>query len=330
MKILVIGCGSIGERHIRNLKGLSMGEIIACDTDQKRLSAIGKKYDIQTCADIRRTLSKSIDATLVCTPPSTHIPIARKVIDSGAHIFIEKPLSHSLKGVDELIERAGKKNLTILVGYNLRFHPGLALVKKLCDRGEVGRILSARAEVGQYLPDWRPWQDYRRSYTARKKLGGGIILDGSHELDYMRWLLGEVEEVSCFADKLSHLEVDTEDTAEVLLKFRSGAIAGVHLDFIRRDYARNCELVGEGGTIVWSYPEALVKIYSARNKKWRVIKASSDPNEMYVREMRHFIRCVRGKENPLIDGKEGKKTLEIALAAKKSAEIGKIVRIGRG
>jgi len=329
MKILVIGCGSIGERHIRNLRGLSAGEIIACDTDRKRLSAIGKKYKIQTYADLGRALSKNVDAALVCTPTNTHIPIARKVIDSGAHVFIEKPLSHNLKGVDDLIDRARKKNLAIFVGYNLRFHPGLVLVKRLLEKGEIGKVLSARAEFGQYLPDWRPLQDYRRSYTARKMLGGGIILDSSHELGYMRWLLGEVKEVSCFAGKLSRLVTDVEDTARVLLKFRSGSIASVSLDFIRRDYSRNCELICEEGSIIWDYPGALVKIYSAKNKKWRVIKVGSDPNEMYVREMRHFIRCVQGKESPLSDGKEGKKTLEIALAAKKSAETGKIVRIGR-
>lgn len=327
MKILVIGCGSIGERHIRNLKGLSAGEIIAHDTERKRLSTIGEKYKIQTCADLEQALSQNVDAALVCTPPSTHISIARKVIDRKAHVFIEKPLSHNLRWVNELINRAKKKNLTISVGYNLRFHPGLKLVKKVIDEGQIGKVLSARAEVGQYLPDWRPWQDYRRSYTARKELGGGIILEGSHELDYMRWLLGEVEEVSCFAGKLSRLEVDTEDTAEVLLKFRSGAIAGIHLDFVRHDYSRNCELIGEKGSIVWSYSEALAKVYSARNKKWRVFKVDKDPNEMYVREMKHFIRCAREKETPLIDGAEGKKTLEIALAAKKSARVRKVVRV---
>jgi predicted dehydrogenase len=328
MRMLVVGCGSIGERHIRNLKGLSVGEIIACDIDKKRLSVIGKKYRVQTCADLPRALSQDIDAALVCTPPNTHIPIALKVIEHGAHVFIEKPLSNSLKGVDELIKRAKNKKLIVFVGYNFRFHPGLMLVKKMLDRGEVGKILSARAEVGQYLPDWRPWQDYRQSYTARKELGGGIILDGSHELDYMRWLLGEVKEVSCFASKLSHLEVDVEDTAEVLLKFRSGAIANAHLDFIRRDYSRNCELIGEKGTIVWGYPERLVKVYSAHNKRWRVIKIGGDPNDMYVEEMKRFFRCVQGKEKPLVSGEEGKRTLEIALAAKRSAKTGKTVRLG--
>lgn len=327
MRILVIGCGSIGERHIRNLKDFPVGEIIAHDIDQRRLLAIGKKHEIKTYTSLGRALSQNVDAALVCTPPSTHISIARKVINCRAHVFIEKPLSHSLKGVDELIDRARRKNLTIMVGYNFRFHPGVTLTKRLIDKGEVGKILSARAEVGQYLPDWRPWQDYRRSYTARKKLGGGIILDGSHELDYMRWFLGEVKEVFCFAGKLSRLEVDTEDTAEILLKFKSGAIAGIHLDFVRRDYSRNCEIIGEAGSIVWSYPDGLVKVYFARKKRWRIFKTSGDPNEMYVREARHFIKCVQGKEKPLVNGREGKKAIEIALAAKKSAKEGRIVRL---
>lgn len=254
-RILVVGCGSIGERHIRNLKSLSTGEIIACDIDKKRISVIGEKYGVQTCANLSQALTQSIDAALVCTPPSTHIPIALQIIEHGSHVFIEKPLSNSLKGVDELLRRAKDKKLVVLVGYNFRFHPGLVLVKEMLEREEVGKILSARAEVGQYLPDWRPWQDYRKSYTAQKRLGGGIILDGSHELDYMRWLLGEVREVSCMAGKLSRLEVDTEDTAEVLLRFRSGAMVAVHLDFIRHDYTRNCELIGEKGTIIWNYPD---------------------------------------------------------------------------
>lgn len=328
MRILVIGCGSIGERHIRNLKAISAGDIIACDTDQKRLSAIGKKYKIQVCTDLRRALGKNVDAALVCTPPSTHVPIARKVVEHGAHVFIEKPLSNSLKGASELIELAKKKKLVVFVGYNLRFHPGLNLVKKILDRREIGRILSARAEFGQYLPDWRPWQDYRRSYTAKRKLGGGIILDGSHELDYIRWLLGEVEKISCVAGKVSHLKVDVEDTAEITLKLRSGAIVGIHLDFVRRDYARNCELIGDRGSIVWNYPDRLVKVYSARGKRWRTFRVGGDPNEMYLQEMKHFIRCVQGREKPLVSGEEGKKTLEIALAARRAAETGKTVKIG--
>lgn len=328
MKILVIGYGSIGERHIRNLKSLSAGEITACGhVNMKRLSMIGQKYGIQTYPNLKHALNYDFDAALVCTPTSTHIPIAFKVLKHGTHLFIEKPISHTLKGVDELIEQARKRRLVFYAGYHLRFHAGLRLVKKMLTRGEIGKVLSARAEFGQYLPDWRPWQDYRRIYYGRRRMGGGIILEASHELDYLRWLLGEVEEVSCFAGKLSHLEVDTEDNAEITLKFRSRAIAGVHLDFTRRDFSRNCEIRGEEGSIIWSYPDRFVKIYSARSKRWRAFNVGGERNEMYVREMKHFLKCVQRKEKPLVDGIDGKKALEIALAAKKSAKTGKKVKL---
>jgi len=326
MKLLVVGCGSIGERHIRNLKTFFKGEILACDTDPKRLSVVGKKYHIQTYTDLEQALDRT-SAALVCTPPSSHIPIALVAAKHGAHVFVEKPMSHNLKGVNELIKKAKKENLVIFVGYNFRFHPGIKLVKKMLDEGRIGKALSARAEFGQYLPGWRPWQDYRQGYTARKELGGGIILDGSHEIDYIRWFLGEVEEVFCSAGKISNLEVETEDTAEIVLKFRSGVIAEIHLDFVRRDYSRNCALIGEKGSIVWNYPEKLVKAYSAQGRRWRTFDISGEPNDMYVHEMKHFIRCVQGKEEPLVSGEEGKRTLEIALAAKQSAKTGKIVRL---
>lgn len=327
MKTLVVGCGSIGERHISNLKTLSADEIIACDTNSERLTMVKKKYDIQAYTDLQHAVTQKIDAVLVCTPPSTHIPIALKAIDYKAHVFIEKPMSNSLDGVDELIKRASKKELIICVGYNFRFHQGLKLVKDMVDRGEIGKILSARAEFGQYLPDWRPWQDYSQSYTANRDLGGGIILDGSHEIDYVRWLLGDVEEIFCFAGKISSLEVETEDVAEILLKFKSGAIGEIHLDFVRSGYSRTCELIGEEGIIIWDYSEKFVKIYSVKTKKWDVFNINIDPNDMYIEEMKNFINSIRGNEKTLINGKEGKKTLQLALAAKESAKSRRVLKL---
>ena len=328
MKIIVVGCGSIGERHIRNLKRLSVDEIVACDTNPERLTVMKEKYDIQeTYMELQKAMDQEIDAVLVCTPPSTHIPVALKAIDYKAHVFIEKPMSNNLDGVDELIKRASKNELIICVGYNFRFHQGLKLVKDMVDRGEIGKILSARAEFGQYLPDWRPWQDYTQSYTAKKNLGGGIILDGSHEIDYMRWLLGDIEQIFCFAGNISNLEVETEDVAEILLKFKSGAIAEIHLDFVRHDYSRTCEIISEKGTIKWSYQDGFVKVYSMDAKKWKTFNIKADPNDMYMQEMQHFLRCIDGLSVPLIDAIQGKRVLEIALAAKESNEKGTAVNL---
>ena len=328
MKILVVGCGSIGERHISNLKTLSADEIIVCDTNPERLALMKGKYGIQeTYTELQKAMEQGIDAVLVCTPPSIHIPIALNAIDYKAHVFIEKPMSNSLDGVDELIKSASKNGLIICVGYNFRFHQGLKLVKEMVDKAEIGKVLSARAEFGQYLPDWRPWQDYGQSYTAKKDLGGGIILDGSHEIDYMRWFLGDIEQLFCFAGKISNLEVETEDVAEILLKFKRSAIGEIHLDFVRPGYSRTCELIGEEGVIIWDYSGKFVKIYSSKSKKWDIFNIDADPNDMYIEEMRNFINSVCRIEKPLIDGNEGKKTLQLALAANESAESGRVLKL---
>jgi predicted dehydrogenase len=211
----------------------------------------------------------------------------------------------------------------------MRLHPGLISVKRLLERGVLGRVIALRAEVGQYLPDWRPWQDYRKSYSARREDGGGIILDAIHEFDYCRWLLGEVKTVACFADRLSNLEIDTEDTAAVLVRFASGAIGEIHMDYVQRTSGRGCQVIGEQGTIWWSYPSSEVRWYSAETQKWEVFRGPNDwtPNQMYLDEMRHFLRSVAGQEQSVMDVGEAKRVLDIALGAKLSAEKGCVVKL---
>jgi len=328
MRFLVIGCGSIGERHVRNLITLGERDILVHDVNKERMRLVQRRYGVGTRQDLDSALGEELDAVLVCTPPVTHIPLARRVLDAGLNVFVEKPISHTMDGVDEVIKMAKRKRLVLAVGYNFRFHPGMRKVKEMLEDGSIGQVVWGRAIVGQYLPNWRPWQNYRRSYTARREMGGGIILDGSHEIDYMRWLVGEVESVVCFAGKLSSLKVNVEDSADILMRHRKGRMSNVHMDFVRRDYFRECEIVGEEGTIRWSFPSGSVEWYSAKTKNWKTVYGGCDPNAMYVEEMRHFIRCIRGKEAPLVSGEEGRRTLEVALAAKESATSGKAVRVG--
>ena len=328
MRILVVGCGSIGARHIRNLKTMHVGEIAACDTDKNRLSTIRDEFSLsEVFTDLEDALGKGFETVLVCTPPSTHIAIAREALEHGAHIFIEKPLSNTLNGVDDLIKRASRKKRVLFVGYNFRFHPGLTMVKNSVAKKEIGALLAARAQFGQYLPDWRPWQDYTRSYTARSDLGGGIILDGSHEIDYMRWLLGEVHEVFCFAGNSTNLRTETEGIAEILLRFESGCLGQVHLDYVRPGYARDCEIIGERGVIKWDYRSGAVDRYLPDTKEWLSVKVDGKNRDMYIAEMRNFIASIQGLEEPLATGIEGKKSLQVALAAKESAATGRVVRL---
>jgi predicted dehydrogenase len=327
MKILVIGCGSIGERHIKNLRTLSAGSIIASDVNPDRLRFIKENYSLDVFDDVDEAFDTQPDIVLVCTPPSLHISLAMKAVDHGCHVFIEKPLSHTLEQVDVFLAKAKKKQRIVFVGYNLRFQKGIRLMKQLLEKGAIGKTLSMRAEFGQYLPDWRPSQDYSKSYTAQQSMGGGIILDGSHEIDYVRWFVGEITKVACFAGTLGSLNVDVEDTAEILLKTDNGIIAEIHLDFLQRIYSRTCKIIGTQGTLVWDYTEQQVKLYEAEKKQWQAFPLQTEPNEMYLEEMKHFLDCINGKATPLVDGYAAQKVLEIALGAKKSANIGKAIHL---
>lgn len=325
MEILIIGGGSIGQRHLKNLRKFGIKEIGVVDVKEKRLREIKERYGVKVYRDLKIALQEKFDGILICTPPSFHTELAKKLIKYNTPLFIEKPLSHKLSGIDSLVTQAKKRNIPVLIGYNLHFHPGIILVKKFIKENKIGRLLSIRIDAGQYLPDWHPRQDYRKSYTARKDLGGGIILDGSHEIDYLCWFLDNMKpiEIFCLADKISDLEVETEDTAEILLKFNTGTIANIHLDFTQRVYSRSCKLIGAEGTIIWDYPEKKVKVYTARNKKWQIFNLKFKPNDMYVEEMKHFLKVIRRKEKPKVTLMEGVNTLKLALFARRSAAMNK-------
>lgn len=327
MRIVVVGCGSIGARHTMNLRALGVEGITLVDADAARLNEIAQKYGAEAETSLSAALRYQPQAVLVCTPPHAHVPIALEAVRAGCHCFIEKPISDRTEGLDELLEEAKLKRVKLLVGYNLRYEPGLAKVREIMAADGVGRVLYIRAELGAYLPDWRPWQDYRKSYTARKSMGGGIILDASHELDLVRSLCGEAEKLFCAAAKLSDLEVDVEDTAEITLWFAGGVMGSLHLDMIQRAKARMVRIVGTKGTIIFDLNEGQVSHFSAATKAWVCHDYHHEGNQVYVVEMRHFLNCILGSEAPRISGEDGKKALQIALAAKKSAETGTIVSV---
>ncbi|MCJ7766964.1 Gfo/Idh/MocA family oxidoreductase [Candidatus Bathyarchaeota archaeon] len=330
LRFLVIGCGSIGKRHIKNLLALGAKNLLVYDTRQDRLAEARSELNVDTVDNLDHAWEKEPEVVLITTPTSSHVSLALQAAHRNCRLFIEKPLSDRLEGINELIEVVRKQNLISLIGCNMRFHPGILAVRSLLSDGAIGHVVAARAEAGYYLPDWHPWEDYRSSYSAKKELGGGIILDAIHEIDYMRWILGEVTAVVCFAGRLSSLEIDTEDVAAMVLRFASGAIGEIHLDYVQRTYSRTCEIIGEEGTIRWDYGAGEVRLYRADTREWQVFADPTgwEPNRMYVDEMRHFLRCLTGEEKSTLDIFEATRVLEVALQAKTSAETGKVMQLG--
>ena len=326
MRFLVIGCGSIGMRHMRNLRELGVKDLVAFDPVADRRKIAQQECDARPFDSLDAALESGADVAIVTTPPHLHVPIALQAARAGCNLFIEKPLSHTEEGLDELIDVSRHYRLVTMVGCNMRFHHGPATIKRLLEEGAIGKVISASLEFGQYLPDWVPDRDYRQRYSAHSSLGGGIVLDSIHEIDYARWLFGEVEEVFCYGGKLSCLDIDTEDSANILMKFEAGFSAMVHVDYIQQDYARSCKVVGEEGTILWEIGTSLRWI-STRTNQWSVIEPSESYtiNDMYLEELRHYLDCLEQGMKTALDVEEAARVTRLALAIKQSMNTGQKV-----
>ena len=340
MKFLIAGLGSIGRRHFRNLIALGEKDIVLLRTRKATLpddELAG--YPVET--DLREALRKhKPDAVIVANPTSMHLEVAIPAAEAGCHILLEKPVSHSLEGLDVLQQRAEKSGSKILVGFQFRYHPTLNKARELIQADSLGKILTVHAHWGEYLPQWHPWEDYRQSYAARADLGGGVIVTLTHPLDYLRFLLGEVETLWSFNGHISPLEVDVEDVAEIGLKFASGVVGGVHVNYFQRPPVHRLEIVATDGTLRWDNSDGMLHFYKmspsfgsfSDQPPAPLIETFSPPegferNQLFVAQTRHFIDVVRRKAEPVCRLEDGIKALSLALAAHESQESNCVVKM---
>ncbi|MBI4436397.1 MAG: Gfo/Idh/MocA family oxidoreductase [Candidatus Omnitrophica bacterium] len=344
MKVLMVGLGGVGQRHLRNLKILIPNDLEVVAYRVRRSPAVisntlaveggislEEKYHIRAYTDLQKALEEEPEATFIANPSSLHIPVAREVAKAGCHLFIEKPLSDSLEGVDELIETVERNRLVAVVGYQLRFHPCLGWIRELLKAEAIGHLLAVRLEVGEHLPSWHSYEDYRQMYAARKALGGGVILSQIHEMDYVYSLFGMPRRVFALGGKLSRLEIDVEDTASILMECQwNGNVLPVHLhqDFLQKPPSRRCEIVGDAGKIVWDYHGGTLTIWRASQKGPEVRRLERfERNQLFLNEVKHFLACIRGEEKPIVTLRDGANSLKIALAAKQSLEKGEVISV---
>jgi predicted dehydrogenase len=235
----------------------------------------------------------------------------------GCHLLLEKPISHSMARVDILQQAVKNGGSRVFVGYQFRFHPGLQKIEALLSDQSIGTPTSVRAHWGEYLPDWHPWENYRQGYSARSELGGGVTLTLSHPLDYLRWLLGEVESLWAFTGSQSGLGLNVEDTAEIGLKFCSGVIGSVHLNYIQQPPVHRLEIVGSDGTIRWDSSDEVVQVYQNKNNAWHVYPPypGYSRNSLFIEEMKHFIQVVEGNCEPICSLQDGIRALDLAIMA---------------
>jgi predicted dehydrogenase len=346
MKFLIIGLGGIGQRHLRNLRALLGKEVEISGqdlrpnppvlTDQLQIdpgSSLQEAYNLPLFLDLEQALAQKPDVVFVCNPSSLHIPAAIRAAQAGCHLFIEKPLSNNLNQLDELFDLVESRSLKAVVGYQMRFHPCLRRLRELVLERKVGRILSVRAEVGEYMPGWHTYEDYRQIYAARQDLGGGVILSQIHELDYLYWLFGLPRSIYTVGGHLSNLDIDVEDTADTLMECElDGRPVPVtlHQDYLQRPLSRFCEVIGESGKIRMDLRELKVDVFDDKGKQ---VKASSyegfQRNQLFLDELKSFLGCLEGKETQIVGLRAGAQSLRMALAAKESLAEGKVVKLTR-
>ena len=322
-RILIAGLGSIGLRHLNNLLQLGVEDILLLRT---RNEPIKEAPHLPIFTKLEDALNQKPDAVIVSNPTSHHLETALPAVKAGCHLFLEKPLSHTWQDVDTLLATVKQKELIGMVGFDMHFDPGLQKVHQLLKDGTIGHATAIQAQVGQYLPDWHPWEDYRKGVSARVDTGGGVILDLIHEIDYVTWLMGEAQEVISMNGRVSSLEIQTEDTAAILIRFMNNAIGTINLDYIQRTLSRSCRIVGEEGTITWDLMNQKVSWYLATDKAWHEYSYSGfQRNDRFLAEMKHFLDCLQGKAEPEVNLESGSRSLKIALAAKESGKTGKAV-----
>ncbi len=344
LKVLFAGLGSIGQRHVRNLRALlgdnveilayrSRGQspVLNPDMTVRPGTDLETTYNIRSFSNLEDALSEQPDAVFVTNPNALHLPVALAAARAGCHLFIEKPLSHSLEGVDELVELVEHKGLVAFVAYQFRFHPGLRWVKSLIDEGRLGRLVAAHIVNGEYLPDWHPYEDYRKTHPARRDLGGGCLHIQTHEIDYVLWLFGMPRRVFAVGGHLSELEVDVEDSVSVLLQCEYDGRplpVHVHLDYLQRPPQRVCEVIGDAGKVRYDYYANQTAFYERATRIVQIQRFEGfDRNRMFMDELEHFLACLRGEEQPLVDLREGVRSLKISLAAEASLRSGHAVEI---
>jgi len=325
IKVLIIGLGSIGRRHLAAVHHVCGNAELLVLRRSGGLDGVAVP-GVRVIHDMAEALALGPDIAIVAGPASHHVEVAAILARAGVHLLIEKPLSNSLDGIDELLSVAVAGNLVVQVGYCLRFDEALRTMKQALDDGRIGRIIELQAEVGQYLPDWRPDSDYRDTVSARAELGGGALLELSHEIDLARWLAGDIVSVSAVTGRVSDLDIDVEDTADLLVGFKSGAVGNLHLDMVQRVPVRACKVVGSEGTLVWDGIARQTLLYETESAEAETLYAAGefDSDMMYLEQFRDFIVCVETNAGPRVTGEDGKRVVEIVEAAKRSAKRGRV------
>ena len=319
-RVLIVGFGSIGKKHLRNVRDILPKADIKIFSQSNKAEKISDGF----FRDFNKALQFKPNIAIICSPANYHLSQSLKLIKQNCHLFIEKPLSNKLNNIEKLKILRDKFSLTVQIGYNLRFCRSIKYFKKMIDSNLVGKVFLCKCEVGKYLPSWRPASNYEFSVSAQKKLGGGVLLELSHEFDYLTWIFGEMKVLCSYISKKSNLNIDVEDNAILLMENRTKLkrkkiTFSVNLDFIRHDITRSCIAIGENGSLKLDLIRGEVSVWYKNKKNWKSLFKDSSHNLEYTYkdEITSFINNIKNNLKPLVTLEDGESVMKIVENAKK-------------
>jgi predicted dehydrogenase len=318
LRALIIGFGSIGKRHARNLRALMPDAQIRVVRASSATDPVLAELRGERAGSLAEGLRWRPDLAVVASPSALHLEALVPLLEAGVPCYLEKPIVASrdqLDALEAILARLARVP-PVQVGCNLRFLPSLRRLREIMRRGELGHPARASLEVGQWLPDWRAGQDYRVTYSASRAAGGGVVLDLIHEIDMARWLLGELECVGSAVGRLSGLEIDTEDTAAGVFVGAppGGAIVTVAMDYVARTRVRRYSVIGTRASAVWDLAMPLLSVANASGTRELTRAATDfDLGPTYVEAMREFLTAVKSGTTPTVTLEDGLATMRLAL-----------------
>ena len=319
--LAIVGLGSIGRRHLRLISEIRpdikiivvrSGHGSACDEE---------KMAVKITDSIGDAIKEGIQAAIISSPATLHLKQSLELAKNGIHLLIEKPISHTSDRVKELLKIVNENRITTMVGYVLRYDLGAMKFKNWLDNKVKGKILHARIECGSYLPDWRPDQDYRKTVSALSELGGGVLLELSHEIDYLYWFFGKPKDVQAQIRNSGTLDINVEDQVDLLMTSEQGYCISVQIDFNRRHVERKCKVLTTEGELIWDAVNKNVT-WKGVNKEQFKYEYNNERNSIYRKQLEVFFDCIENDNDPIVTVKDGINVISLIDAVRNASEKG--------
>lgn len=327
--LLILGAGSVGQRHLRNFSSLGC-RVSAMDPRPDRLAEAPKSVPtVQGFSALETALSQAsgFSGIVICSPPKFHVEQALAAVEMGLPVFLEKPVSPDAPSAARLMDAVRRGGVPFLLGYTYRWWKPIREFKRRLEEGAVGKVCHVRCVMSAHLADWHSWERYQDFFMASKDLGGGALLDESHFIDLMLWFFGMPVQLFAKVERLSSLEIETDDNVDSWWSYLEGLRVSIHLDLYGRPHERSITVVGEKGTLHWSYENNCLRFGQAPSQKWQETRYSCERNEMFVEAAKEFLQMIDTGQRPSCSIEDGYAVLRVIEAMRESSSTGQIVPV---